>query len=108
MDLRDNAVIVQQEHEGGKYDILITADVEHPLAPGYERHYVTALARAKTICDETGLEGVYFKADDGGQWEIESYLRHNPRTHANVRDRMSRAPSRSFGGLVRRIKSLIS
>lgn len=104
-EIERSGIIVEQDNEA--YHIMITGDSGDSVKGGKEYTQVEALARAKHIADQTGLDALFKYEETGSRWILDEYLREHPSIRQDVHERLQRLPNEE-GGLLSRVRSLLN
>ncbi|MFC7073256.1 hypothetical protein ACFQJ7_01420 [Halovenus rubra] len=102
-EVTQSGVIVEQT--GDQYTITVT-NQNTELDGGREKSQVDALARAKRICDEYGVEGLFKYERTGSRWLLDEYLEAHQSVSQDVHERLRRAPDLDSDGFLDRVRSL--
>lgn len=103
--VREHGVVVEQNRSSGDYHVYVTADSDQHDG-GVESSQVDGLARGKKLADELNLDALFEYKKSGSVWLLDEYLQSHPSIRTDVRQRLSRVPSKSDQGLLAKLKSL--
>jgi len=106
-EIEQHGVVIEG---GGRNDyyITVTADADASVSGGKEYGQAEALARAKRISDETGLDVLFKYEPNGSRWLLDAYLEEHPSVRQDVHTRLRRLPDDTSDGLLSRVRNLLS
>lgn len=105
-EIRNDGVIVQQEQGRAGYQVFATAR-RSDHEGGFESDQIAALARGKHLAEKIGCRAIFEYKASGSTWILEEYLQYHPDIRRDVRNRLSRVPKKSDGGLLNRIRKFL-
>lgn len=101
-----NGVLVEQASVGESYQIYVT-DTGVPFTGGQEDTQVDALARAKYITNQTGLDALVKQPCRGTTWLLDEYLAHHLMIEEEVAERLQAIPDDASLTIVNRLQDVI-